>query len=87
MITAPSLQSRCQSRLLVYHLRPDPPQPAPRRGRWGWITLFLLTGCLVFCHGCHGDEVDDELSVFFQPQLRSTTEIQNTESETNPHRD
>lgn len=37
--------------------------------RWGgWVLLFLLCGHLLFCHGCHGSDVDDELSV--PPQLK-----------------
>lgn len=25
--------------------------------------MFLLIGYLIFCHGCHGEDVDDELCV------------------------
>ncbi|HEY7326030.1 MAG TPA: hypothetical protein VH592_00210 [Gemmataceae bacterium] len=33
-------------------------------GPWGsWIIFLLLCGHLIFCHGCHGDDVDDELCV------------------------
>jgi hypothetical protein len=29
---------------------------------WGsWLIFLLLCGYLIFCHGCHGDDVDDEL--------------------------
>jgi hypothetical protein len=53
----------------VRHLQSGPPAPSRRRGRWGWAVLFLLAACLVFCHGCHGDDVDDELGItFVQPQ-------------------
>ncbi len=32
--------------------------------RWGgWLTFLLLCGHVIFCHGCHGEDVDDELSV------------------------
>jgi hypothetical protein len=32
-------------------------------------VIFLLAACLVFCHGCHGEDVDDELGItFVQPQ-------------------
>jgi hypothetical protein len=31
----------------------------------------LLAAGLVFCHGCHGEDVDDELSLLFiQPQVQ-----------------
>jgi len=31
---------------------------------WGsWLIFLLLCGHLIFCHGCHGEDVDDELSV------------------------
>jgi hypothetical protein len=31
---------------------------------WGsWLLFLLLCGHLIFCHGCHGEDVDDELSV------------------------
>ena len=31
--------------------------------RWGgWLAFLLLSGQLVFCHGCHGEE-DNELCV------------------------
>jgi hypothetical protein len=29
--------------------------------------LLLLAGYLIFCHGCHGKDVDDELSVPLYP--------------------
>jgi hypothetical protein len=28
-----------------------------------WLIFLLLLGHLIFCHGCHGEDVDDELSV------------------------
>ena len=38
-----------------------------RRSRWlglmSWL-LFLLAFALLFCHGCHGPDADDDLSVF-----------------------
>ena len=44
------------------------PRPATahslRLHRWGnGAGLLLLAGYLIFCHGCHGDDVDDELCV------------------------
>ncbi len=33
------------------------------RSRSSWLTFLLLCGYLIFCHGCHGEDVDDELSV------------------------
>lgn len=31
---------------------------------WGHaVGLLLLAGYLIFCHGCHGEDVDDELCV------------------------
>jgi hypothetical protein len=49
-----------------------PPGPVPPRRRWGWLGLLLvLAAGLVFCHGCHGDDVDDELCLtLVQPQER-----------------
>jgi hypothetical protein len=37
----------------------------PRSLRLGvrFFFLFLLAGCLIYCHGCHGPDVDDELSL------------------------
>jgi hypothetical protein len=44
---------------------------------WGsWLIFLLLCGHLIFCHGCHGEDVDDELCV--PPPLR---EMQNSKSE------
>jgi len=38
------------------------PRPSSAR-RWQWLAaLALLAGLLVFNHGCHGADVDDELS-------------------------
>jgi hypothetical protein len=38
------------------------PQSAVRT--WcSWLIFLLLFGHLIFCHGCHGEDVDDELSV------------------------
>jgi hypothetical protein len=35
-----------------------------RLSRWGnGAGVFLLIGYLIFCHGCHGEDVDDELCV------------------------
>ena len=32
----------------------------PRRGaRWWWLAV--AAGLLALCHGCHGEDVDDEL--------------------------
>jgi hypothetical protein len=43
--------------------RPDAPH-APRFTRWGgWLVFLLLCGHLLFCHGCHGEDVDDELCI------------------------
>jgi hypothetical protein len=31
---------------------------------WGsWLIFLLLCGHLIFSHGCHGEDVDDELCV------------------------
>jgi hypothetical protein len=58
-----------RSRLPVRHLLTGPSVPARSRGRRGWVVILLLAACLVFCHGCHGDDVDDELCVtFVQPR-------------------
>lgn len=32
------------------------------------ILLAVLLGAFVFSHGCHGDDVDDELSIVPTPQ-------------------
>ena len=40
--------------------RPTPFSPEVRMGWKRWLTLALLGGYLLFCHGCHGNE-DDEL--------------------------
>ncbi len=70
MMTAPACRSHRRSRLPVRHLLPRVP-PGRRRGPWGWIVLGLLAAGLVFCHGCHGEDVDDELSLLFiQPQVQ-----------------
>jgi hypothetical protein len=37
-------------------------------GLWLWAILLLLSGLLLFAHGCHGDE-DTEL--FTSPQFMS----------------
>jgi len=40
--------------------------------RWGsWLAFALLTGHLIFCHGCHGDE-DNELCIPPSPAARET---------------
>jgi hypothetical protein len=33
------------------------------QGRWrlGVLGIAALASVLLFCHGCHGDDVDDEL--------------------------
>jgi hypothetical protein len=41
---------------------------SPKAERWtfpwgSWILFLLLCGHLIFCHGCHGEDVDDELCV------------------------
>ena len=47
--------------------RPD--KPEGRRRSWlAWTALALLAGCLLFCHGCHGDE-DNELFVGRRPPV------------------
>ncbi|MHB1425855.1 MAG: hypothetical protein ACYC3I_22035 [Gemmataceae bacterium] len=28
-----------------------------------WLIFLLLCAHLIFCHGCHGEDVDDELCV------------------------
>jgi hypothetical protein len=28
---------------------------------WRWAGFLLVVGCLVLCHGCHGEDKDDEL--------------------------
>jgi hypothetical protein len=47
-------------------LRADglPIRPTNKSGRWllGVFLAAAVAGCLLFCHGCHGD-VDDELFV------------------------
>jgi hypothetical protein len=44
------------------------PSPTLRCQRFGnGVVLFLLAAYLIFSHGCHGADVDDELCV---PQLR-----------------
>jgi hypothetical protein len=44
---------------------PRPALPHTQRFRkWGHaVGLLLLAGYLIFCHGCHGEDVDDELCV------------------------
>jgi hypothetical protein len=43
--------------------------------RWGRSAgLLLLAGYLVFCHGCHGEDVDDELGIVpHRKAMRKTT--------------
>jgi hypothetical protein len=50
----------------------------PKRGRgenegrpWWWAALLLLAAGLILCHGCHGADVDDELSVLLGRDRRS----------------
>ena len=37
-----------------------PPCPRPPRRRWGVLVLLALAAGLVFCHGCHSGDHDDE---------------------------
>jgi hypothetical protein len=30
---------------------------------WFWLALVVLVGILIFSHGCHSGDHDDELSV------------------------
>lgn len=54
---------------------------ALRFRRWGnGACSLLLVGYLIFCHGCHGEDIDDELSV---PQLRNRP-LKSTEESTPP---
>ncbi len=49
-------------------VRRVPPTPAPV---WHWAGLVLIATGLLFCHGCHNHDVDDELCV---PLLRERRE-------------
>ncbi len=37
-------------------------KPEPCSGS-SWLIILLLLGHLIFCHGCHGEDVDDELCI------------------------
>lgn len=53
----------------------------PRFQKWGRVVgLLLLAGYLIFCHGCHGEDVDDELSV---PPLLNEEGSQKTHGQPN----
>jgi hypothetical protein len=36
--------------------------------RWPWSAFLVLAACLILCHGCHGEDVDDEPGVFLRPR-------------------
>ena len=44
-----------------------------------WLTVILLGGYLLFCHGCHGEE-DNELFTELCQQQRFAREVQATEA-------
>ncbi len=53
-----------RSGVMVPHARSGAPlwEAPPRRPRWGWMLFLLcLGGLLIWCHGCHGEDHDDEL--------------------------
>jgi hypothetical protein len=37
-----------------------------------WLIFLLLCGHLIFCHGCHGEDVDDELCAPLPRNHRTT---------------
>ena len=39
---------------------PPSPRPEPPRRRWGVVLLLVVAAGLVFCHGCHRGDHDDE---------------------------
>jgi hypothetical protein len=51
----------------------DSPSLARRAGWRNAILsglLFLLAIALLFCHGCHGPDVDDDLGVLLPPRQK-----------------
>jgi hypothetical protein len=59
------IQSRRRAAWLppLPRVRPEcPPRP------WRWRALLALAVCVILCHGCHGEDVDDEAGVFLRPR-------------------
>lgn len=53
------------------------PQSAIRP--WGsWLIFLLLCGHVIFCHGCHGEDGDDELCV---PPTSAAQETRSSKTE------
>jgi hypothetical protein len=51
------------------------PKSRIRLRHWSsWPVFLLLCGQLIFCHGCHGEDVDDELCVPPHPPENSKSE-------------
>src|SRR6516225_2128671 len=46
--------------------------PIPRIGGLVWLLFCLLGGYLLFCHGCHGDEDNELLSLTRDARLLSS---------------
>jgi hypothetical protein len=49
-----------QNRIMSIACRESVRETVPKRNPWLCLVLLLLTGFLIFAHGCHGDE-DNEL--------------------------
>jgi hypothetical protein len=48
--------------------RPGTRTAAAHPRRWlRWLGFLAVAGCLVFCHGCHGEDEDDELRLASLP--------------------
>ena len=48
---------------LRHRFPPGLPPKKPRRG-WAGVIVLALAAALVFCHGCHSGDHDDEPGVF-----------------------
>lgn len=48
----------------------------------GWLILLLLCGYLIFSHGCHGGDVDDELCPPAARETRNSKSEIRTKSQT-----
>jgi hypothetical protein len=51
------------------------------RMRGSWLIFLFLCSHLIFCHGCHGEDVDDELCI--SPPAVRKAETQAPKSERN----
>jgi hypothetical protein len=67
------------NRATEMHFVQSPTRPPNRFTSWGgWLLFSLLCGHLIFCHGCHPHDSDDELCfpARLEPEHKSGQSVQ-----------